>query len=202
PHGMGLAPTPSRDSAGCRTLPALRKGGLTLDALAALARSWDPFETALGMAAINACCNRYDLQGEAGNGLDSLAGGDGRVVVIGGFPGIERHLPGCHVIEREPAAGQYPETAAEWLLADAEAVVATASTLANRSLPRLLQQARGARFALVGPSATLSPRLFSYGIEALSGLVVTDPEGMAQAVATGAGARDVKAFGRAVTLRP
>lgn len=201
PHGVGLASTPPRNAPGCKPAPeAGRYAGRSLRELAALVESWNPAEVAIGLAAIGAHNNRYDLAGEASNGLDSLPA-DGRVVVVGGFPGIRDRLPGCHVVEMAPEDGEYPAAAADWLLPTCDVAVMTASALTNHSLPRLLELAEGARVALVGPSTPLCPRLFDHGIEVLSGLVATDPDGLARVIAEGGAARDAKRYGRPVTLR-
>ena len=202
PDGIGLAQTPERGTPGCVAAPraGYRAGG-SLRQLAALANSTNPFDAALGIAACNAHYNRYDLAAEAGNGLDSFGRPDGGTVVIGAFPAIAERLPGIKVIDRRPAAGQYPEAAAEVLLPAADTVIITSATLANRSLPRLLELARHARIALVGPGAPLAGRLFSYGIDVSSGLIAEDPDGLARVVAEGGGARDLKRFGRSATLR-
>ena len=202
PHGAGLAHCPPRDAPGCRTHgTAGHFSGRPLAELARLVGSWNPFEVAVGMAAINAHYNRFDLAGGTDNGLDAFAGETGRVTVVGGFPGIEQRLPGCSVIERSPGPGQFPEAAAEWLLPISDAVVLTASAAGNLSLPRLLELAWDARVAVVGPSTTLSPRLMTYGVEVLSGLVVVDADGLARVVGEGGGVRAVKDHTRPVTLR-
>lgn len=202
PHGAGLAQTPARGQAGCR---AILKGGALegrpLRDLAKLALSWNPFETAVGIAAINAHYNRFGMDGLDENGLD-VFGRDGRkLAAVGRFPDIAERLPGVKILETEPREGEYPPQASLQVLAGAEGVLATASTLVNRSLPGLLAQARHARFALIGPGAPLSERLFSYGVAALSGLVVKDCDGMAQAVAEGGATGALKRFGRLITLR-
>jgi uncharacterized protein (DUF4213/DUF364 family) len=200
--GIGLAQTPERGTPGCNATSHAGKrtqGGLK--ALAALVHSADPFDQALGMAACNAHYNRFDLQLPGGNGLESFGAKGGGTVVIGAFPGIADRLPGAKVIDRKPGPGQYPEQAAEWLLPAAEAAIITASTLANRSLPNLLRLARFARVALVGPGAPLTDRLFTYGIEASSGLVAEDPDALARAVAEGGGAKDLKRHCRQATMR-
>ena len=201
-HGIGLAQTPERGAPGCRpTLAAGTYAARSLRELAGLAQSADPFDRAVGIAACNAHYNRFDLAAEPGNGLDSFGStGDG-IVVVGAFPGIAERLPGAKIIDRRPGPGQYPEQATHRLLPAAEAVVLTAATLANGSLPGLLRLARFAPVALVGPGAPLSPRLFRYGIAVTSGLVAEDGDGLARAVAEGGGARDLKRHGRAATLR-
>ncbi|WP_043743045.1 DUF2478 domain-containing protein [Paramagnetospirillum magneticum] len=200
--GVGLAQTPERGTPGCNAAPdAGRRGQAGLKALAGLVHSANAFDQALGMAACNAHYNRYDLELPGGNGLESFGVKGGGTVVIGAFPGIAERLPGAKIVDRKPGPGQYPEQAAEWLLPAAEAVIITASTLANRSAPHLLHLARFARVALVGPGAPLTERLLSYGVEVSSGLIAQDPDGLARAVAEGGGAKDLKRFSRQATLR-
>ncbi|MGE5515442.1 MAG: DUF2478 domain-containing protein [Bacteroidota bacterium] len=200
PHGIGLAQTPERGSPACKAA-AGGWSGRPLRELAALVRSWDPVEVAVGVAALNAHYNRFDLAGDDVNGLDALECDPAGLVVIGAFPGLAERLPGARVIDRNPAAGQFPAEAAQWLLPRAEGALITASALVNRSLPGLLRACGEAPAVLVGPGAPLTPRLFDYGLAALSGLVATDADGMARAVAEGGGAKDLKRFGRQVTLR-
>lgn len=200
PHGIGLAQTPERGGPACKAL-AGDWSGRSLRELAGLVRSWDPVEAAVGVAAINAHYNRFDLAGDDVNGLDALGCDPAGMVIIGAFPGLAERLPGAKVVDRRPGLGQYPAEAAPWLLPRAEGVVITASALANRSLPGLLRACPEVPAVLVGPGAPLTPRLFSYDLAALSGLVATDPDGMVRAVAEGGGAKDLKRFGRQVTLR-
>lgn len=165
------------------------------------AASWDPLEMSVGLAAINAHYNADDVMGETGNGLDLFTGVEGRTVVVGGFPQLARRLPNAQIIDMTPRPGEFPEPAGDWLLRGAEAVAVTASALGNRTLPRLLRAARGARVAMVGPGTPLTPRLFSYGIEALAGFIPQDREAVVRVVGDGGGSRDFHPFGRMVTLR-
>lgn len=200
PDGVGVAQTPVRDTAGCYgKLEAGSYSGRPLSDLAAMIDGWNPFETAIAMAAANAYYNRFDLVGDARNGLDMVPA-DGRVVVVGAFPGIAERVPGCHVIERAPKAGEYPEQAAEWLMPGADAVIATGSTLANGSLPRLLDLAQGGLMTLVGPSVPLTPRLFDHGVGILSGFVAEDIDGLVRAVCEAGAGGAIKRFGRQVSL--
>lgn len=193
PHGIGLAQRPEGEA------PDI--AGLSLRALAALARSWDGAAAAAGVAALNAHYNRFDLDGDGANGLDLLDCDPAGLVVIGAFPGIADRLPGARVVERQPQSGQFPAEAAQWLLPGAEGALITASALVNHTLPGLLRAAAEIPAVLVGPGTPLTPRLFDYGLTALAGLVCTDPDGMARAVAEGGCAKELKAFGRQVTLR-
>ena len=201
-HGIGLAQTPERGTPGCVAAPqaGFRAGGSLRD-LACLVNSPHPLDVSLGIAACNAHYNRFDREAESGNGLDSFGRAEGETVVIGAFPAIAERLPGAKVIDRRPGPGQYPEEASDLLLPAAETVIITSATLANRSLPRLLDLARHARIALVGPGAPLSERLFSYGIEVSSGLIAQDGDGLARVVAEGGGAKDLKRFCRTAMVR-
>ncbi|WP_035690674.1 DUF2478 domain-containing protein [Azospirillum halopraeferens] len=195
---MGLTARPA--AATGEPPPPEHWAGSSLALLAAqAARSWDPLEAAVGMAAVNAHYNRPDLEGEATNGLDRFAGGDGRVVVVGGFPQIEQRLPGALVVDMAPKPGQYPEAASEWLLPGADGAVVTASTLANRTLPRLLTAARGVPVALVGPGTPMTERLFDYGIHTLSGFVASDSGDVCRVILAGGSSRQFHVHGRFVT---
>lgn len=201
PDGVGLAQSPNRDTPGCYgKLDAGAYAGRPLRALAGMIDGWNPFERAIAMAAVNAHHNRFDLGGEDANGLD-MVDGQGRTVVVGSFPKVQERLPGCFVVERAPDAGEYPEQAADWLIPGADAVVATGSTLGNGSLPRLLELALGAQVVLVGPSVTLSPRLFDHGVSVLSGFVAEDVDGLVRCVGEGGAGGAVKRYGRQVSLR-
>lgn len=196
--GLGVA---ARQGSGTGPVETARWAGLGLRDLAALAaRAWDPLDIAVGVAAINAHLNRPDLIGAPGNGLDLFAEVDGRVVVIGGFPGLARRLPRAQVIDMTPRAGEHPEPASDWLLPGAAAVAVTASALANRTLPRLLRQATSARVAMIGPGTPLTPRLFAYGLQSLAGFVAEDRAAVARIIAAGGGSRDFLPHGRMVTL--
>lgn len=197
--GLAARPTGSRDR------PAVDAEGLRSQGLRALAssgiHSWDPLAAAIGAAALNAHYNHRGVTGPAVNGLDVFGEIDGSVSVIGGFPSLRDHRRDTQVLELAPRPGEFPEAACDWLLPRSGAVLATASTLANRTLPRILAAARGRRLALVGPGTPLSPRLFDYGVEALCGFVAEDPDGVADTIVRGGSARTFQSFGRLVTLR-
>lgn len=181
--------------------------GLTRRGLAALAESaaesWDPLTAALGLAAVNAHYNRASSVGDGGNGLDLFVEFDEEAppVVVGAFPGLERRRPTAQVVDYAPGPGQYPGGAADWLLPTAGSALITASSLANRTLPRLLKAAYGRPAALIGPGAPLTDRLFVYGLSAIAGFVADDRAAVLRVIAAGGASRDFHPFGRFVTLR-
>lgn len=202
PDGAGLAHTPARGTEGCRSLPHPGTyAGRTLAELAALWGAQNVFEHAIAVAAVNAHWNRYDLEGERANGLDLIENYGERTVMIGRFPGIAERWPGIAVVEREPRAGEYPESALPELLAKAKFVAVTASVIVNGSMSGILAMCKGARVLVVGPSTPLAPPLYEHGMDILSGYVASDVEGIAHAICEGASVAAIRPFGRYVTIR-
>ena len=116
PDGAGLAQTPARGTAGCRSLP--RPGTYAEQALVTLAALWKSdniFERTIAVAAVNAHWNRYNIDASAANGLDLIENRGERTVVIGRFPGVAdrpggqsrrdrgRKAPGCGPQVRRPS---------------------------------------------------------------------------------------------------
>lgn len=199
PKGAGLAYLPQNPKELVGRLPSYRQASLRQ--LADLAQSWDALEMAVGLAAINAHYNRYDLDGHLGNGAHLLRREAGRVVAVGVFPGVAEILPNALRVKHEARAGEYPLEAMENLLPGCAGVVATSSNIGNRKLPRILRLAQGALAALIGPATPLTPRLFRYGLDVLGGFVVTNPAGLAQAVRDDAQPREFERFGHYLHLR-
>ncbi len=200
-EGVGLVTTPAKGFEGAATTPDTGSyTGRDLRALAALARSSNPYERAIGCAAINASVNRFDLHGPDGNGLEISGEAEGRTVVVGRFPKLDERLPGAVVLERNPGPNDLPASAAADVIPGCALLIITATTWVNASLAGLLRLVDGAHVSLVGPGTPLSPVLLEHGIHRLSGFVVTDPPAMRQAIAEGAGARGFRHLGRDVNL--
>ena len=201
PHGMGFCHTAPRGRNGCRDLPASgHYGGKRLYDLSQMTSSENPFERSIGFAAINAHYNRFDLGGQPINGLDLVDPSGEKTVVVGRFPDLDTRLPRAMVIERNNDPKYYPEESAEILLPKAENAIITASALSNGSLPRLLNLSRRAFTILVGPSAPFSPVLFDYGVDAVSGFVVSDIQRVVQTVMEGGATRALKKCGQHLTI--
>ncbi len=203
PNGCGLAHTPAKGTAGCRPLSdAGAYAGRPLRDLAGYAQSGNGAERALGIAAINAHYNRYDLTGGNENGLDAFAGSSGRIACVGRFPGFGDRYADVQIVEMEPRDDEHPETATEQVMASADGALITSSVLVNGTFPRVLN-ARGnaTDCILIGPGTPLAPALAHYGIGAVSGLVVEDPAAAAHLVAEGGSVKALKRHGRYVTRR-
>jgi len=198
PRGTGLSYLPKHPRELFPKLAELTRLGL--HELARFALSWNPVEAALGLAAINAHHNRRDIDARAGNGVRGLRPVQGRVVVVGAFPGIDDVLPDAAVIETAPRPGEYPPRAMETLLPGCGGAVVNSSALVNRKLPHILRLTSGRPLALIGPATPMTPRLRDYGIGVMGGLVVDDPDGLAAAVRAGASPREFGRFGRFVHI--
>lgn len=185
--------------------PAAEKdyAGIPLREVAGRIKSWNLMEASVGLAAINAYYNTAEKADPSGTYLSDEQGflrekdafvacrrefQGKNVCVIGHFPNLERDVaPFCNlsVLERNPQFGDYPDSACEYILSEQDYIFITGCTLINKTLPRLLELSAGAYVVLVGPSVTLSPILFHYGADNLSGFIVTKPELCARAVGSG-----------------
>ena len=183
-QGTGMAMTPGEGTARHGLGPSLR--GRPVRELAESAKSWNFLEAAIGIAAMNSWYNAPSVLdriwvGGSGRASDAnlfeewedrLAGK--KLAVIGHFPGLEKLATRTRIciLERKPHGTDFPDPACEYLLPHQDVVIATGTTLMNKTLPRLLELSRPAEFALTGPTTPLSPLLFPHGVTQLAGSVV------------------------------
>lgn len=162
--------------------------GISLREAGQLVKSWNFVEAAYGLAAINAWY-AHPKRAEA-NGFtpcennawyrvfdpfaDRVAGT--AVTVIGHFPFAAQALGRAkelRILEKNTQDGDYPDSACEYLLPDSDYVFISGSALVNKTMPRLLELSKNATTIILGPSTTLSPKLFDYGADHLTGFVPT-----------------------------
>ena len=183
--------------------------GRPLRELAACAKSWDFEVASVGVAALNAWHNqreRLDAPGLVAGApstdpfvfLPAVAarlsaekndGSRPRVVVVGHFPHLAALAEHADVAVLERAARadtDLPDTACEYLLPGCDLAVVTGMALANKTMPRLLELARGALTTLVGPSATICSPLLAAGADLVAGSVVADAALAREVVTCGA----------------
>ena len=198
--GLAMSPgTPTRTLSWPGTL-----GGRSVRDLAAWVRSWDPYEATVGMAAINSAINAdSDLAASATplfptgpanlavfeHFAERLAGK--RVVVVGRYPGLETlELDWqLNVLERQPGPGDLPDPAAEYLLPEADWVFLTATSIPNKTFPRLAELSCDARVVIMGPTVPWLEGLAAYGVDYLAGVAVEDGDALHRTVAEGGGTR-------------
>jgi uncharacterized protein (DUF4213/DUF364 family) len=192
--------------------PAVRDAGVLLrrsaQELAALVRSTHPMESALGMATINALLPRQEAQWVDINAGEVIAqhGAGKRVALVGHFPFIptlRKQVGSLTVLEQQPTGQDLPAKAAVDVVPQADVVAITGTTLLNHTFEGLIALCRPDALVLVlGPSTPLSPLLFEYGVDLLSGSVVEDVAAVLRAVSQGANFRQVHRHGvRLVTLQ-
>ncbi len=198
---LGLAMSPGLPT---RSLPwPGTLNGKTLAELASWITDWEPYKATVAMAAINCSLNRYELPAGITLLPDPKSANlavfehflpqlhDKKVVVIGRYPGIERYSDQLElsIIERQPTPGDYPDPACEFLLPDADWVFLTASSITNKTFPRLAELAQHATTVLMGPTVPWLPELHEFAIDYLAGVEVIDPVKLYQTVAEGGGVR-------------
>jgi len=196
-QGVGAAMRPRE---GSETVPrAGNLAGMKTRELAAGIKSWNLYEAAMGLAAINSALNAPDtVRRNCGLLLDESRDLDvfaclleelhgKRVAVIGHFFNLERVAAVCDlsILERRPEPGDLPDPACEYILPLQDVVIMTATTLINKTMPRLLELSRQARVVVAGPSTPLTPVLLEHGIEMLGGLIVEDEDRVWKTVGEG-----------------
>jgi hypothetical protein len=174
--------------------------------LAEYARSDNPTEASIGMAAINSLLDFDESQAVEMNAVEALIEhGQGKnVALVGHFPFIPRLRPAVGqlwVLELRPAEGDYPAETAVDLIPQADVVAITSTALVNHTLDGLLALCRSnALVMMLGPSTPLSPVLFTHGVSILSGSKIVDEAAVLRTVGQGATFQQVEGV-RLLTFR-
>ncbi|HJJ48532.1 MAG TPA: DUF364 domain-containing protein [Methanocorpusculum sp.] len=194
--------------------------GTPLKEAAACIKSWNFREASIGHAAI---CSYYNSRSVAEkNGIeilekkrveerlkDPFISSQNKVkgkkaVIVGHFPFIENLLgPVCDmsIIEWDPYEGDYPYSAIEYLLPEADFAFLTCAGFGDKTMEHMLELAENAEeITIVGPATPLAPQLFDFGVTDLSGFVVTD-NAFAARVTSGAENARIFDTGRKVSFK-
>lgn len=160
--------------------------------LAEYARSDNPLEASIGVAAINSLLRVDMLQAIEINAAEVLVreGRGKNVALVGHFPFIPKlrqTVKQLWVMEQHPAEGEYPVEAEPDLIPQADVVAITGCALINHTLDGLLSLPRSnALVMILGPSTPLSPVLFDHGATLISGARVIDEEAALRTLSQGA----------------
>jgi len=159
--------------------------------LAQYAKSDNLLEASIGMATINSLIDVDETKCVTENALDILAekGRGKNIAIVGHFPWIPklRKLAGkLWVLEQRLQAGDLPAQAAEEILPQADVVAITGTSLINHTAEKLLELSKGSFIVMVGPTSPLSPVLFDWGIDVISGTKVIEPEKAICSISEGA----------------
>ena len=199
-RGCGLAST-LRDGGPHHTKkPVPEAGNLTSKSareLAECANSDSLPEASIGMAAINSLIEIDRSRCVERNAFEILKEhGEGRkIAIVGHFPFIPKLRQVASelwVIEKRPAEGDLPEERAAEVLGHADVVGITGTSLINHTFEGLIKQCRNSFVVMLGPSTPLSPVLFDYGVDVLSGVSVNDKGLVLRCISEGASFRQVE----------
>lgn len=200
-----------RDTQGCSS----KSGGVSLagrkaEELLSFLGSENPVESSLGLAAANALveCRQQDFI--AGDILDVISlDSEDRVAMVGFFQPIaevvRERAGSLKIFEQNlsPSPGLLPEEKAYELIPSCSVAIITATSIVNRTLDGLLEAARNCReVVLLGASTPMIPEAFrGTPVTLLSGVVVTDSDGILRVVSEGGGMRQFKGLIKKVNQR-
>jgi uncharacterized protein (DUF4213/DUF364 family) len=197
----GLAATLPRDALR-QEPPLVGEPGFLLDKtpeeLARMAYSESILEAAMGMATINSLLEvNVDSCTELNAAEVILEKGEGKnVAIVGHFPFLPRireKVGALWVIEKNPKEGDFGEAEADRLIPQSDVVALTGTSLTNHTLGHLLELCDPrAYIIMLGDTVPLSPILFDYGVDALSGTRVIDSDLALRCVSQGANFRQIK----------
>jgi len=197
----GLASTP-RERGHHQDAPPVNGAGTLLGKgaleIAQMAYSSSLLEAAIGMAAINSLLEVDEGRCVSLNAGELLAkkGKDKKVALIGHFPFVSQLrqvVKELWVIERHPREGDFAESEAESLVPQADVVGITGMAFTNHTIEGLLSLCPPEAYVIIlGPTTPLSPVLFHYGVDAVSGTKVVDSEAVLRGVSQGATFRQLK----------
>jgi uncharacterized protein (DUF4213/DUF364 family) len=200
-RNCGLAATLPRDALQ-QEQPSVREPGSSTNKsaseLARMAYSQSILEASIGMAAINSLIEINEESCMSLNARELIAekGRGRRVAIVGHFPFIPQLreiVKEIWVIEKNPREGDYSENEAANIIPKADVVGITGTALTNHTIEKLLGLCNFKAFVVVvGDTAPLSSVLFDYGIDAISGTRVIDPDLVLRCVSEGATYRQIK----------
>ena len=185
--------------------------------LANLAKSWDTSESVVGVATLNALSqsvlNRKKYLIAEGNFMDYMEQKveESDIVALVGYiePFVEilrrkaRHL---YVFERNSTLFDeqiLPDTACEEFLPQADVIIITGSSIANKTIDHVLELSQGTKeIGVVGPSASLIPDpLFKRGVTIIGSIKVVNADRLLQIIAEGGGTPQINSAGKFINIR-
>jgi uncharacterized protein len=169
--------------------------------LAQYCLSDDVGAASLGIAAINSLVSADAIKYSGIDGLDLVyeVGKGKNISVIGHFPYLDRLSTVARnlwIIEKHPQPGDITEEGGKDVLPRSDIVVISGTTLINHTLEGILDICKKESVRmLLGPSTPMTPVLFDYGIDILSGSTVTDKTRVLKSVSEGASFMRLKKAG-------
>jgi len=209
-RNCGLAATLPRDALR-QNRPLVKEPGSLLEKsvfeLASMTHSDSILEAAIGMATINSLLEIDEKRCVELNARDIIVEkGEGkRIAMVGHFPFmplLRERAKELWVIEKNPQEGDLTEDEAENVIPRADVVGITGTSLTNHTFDGLLKLfSPHAYIVMLGDTTPLSPILFDYGVHAISGTKVVEPEVALRCVSEGANFRQIKGIRRLTMMR-
>jgi len=209
----GLAytfPADSKQHSCCTTLESGSLKGKKAEEIVHFSRSENFLEASVGLATINALVNQKCETAIGGDILTVMKTRNTDTVGMIGFFGplvkpLKESVTKLYIFEEKSIADcpdVYPAEKTTEILPLCNVVILSATTLINKTIDRLLFQAKGARdIIIVGASTPLLPLIFSKrGVTLLSGVQVVDSARVFQIVSEGGGMRAFKQSIKKVNL--
>ncbi len=165
---------------------------LTAHDLATFVHSVSLPEVSIGLATVNALLPRLKNRWADINAEEVIAqyGAGKNVALVGHFPFVPRlrsRVGMLWVLEQNPQEGDLPSESAPEIIPQADVLAITAMTLLNHTFDGLMSLRKpDALTLLIGPSTPLSPVLFDFGVNIISGAVVEDIDSTLRGVMQGA----------------
>lgn len=155
------------------------------------ANSDNLLEASIGMATINSLNDIDDSRCSDDNAGDLLAekGIGKKMAIVGHFPftqKLKKVAQKLWIIEQQPSGEDLPAEAAEDILPQADIIGLTGTTLINHTFEDLMSLCKDKFVVMVGPTSPLSPVLFDYGVDIISGIKVIQPDRMLACITEGA----------------
>jgi uncharacterized protein len=164
--------------------------------LAEYAKSESLLEASIGMATINSMIDIDESRCIEKNAFEIvLEKGQGKnVAIVGHFPWIPKlreKVKNLWVLEQRLREGDLPAKQADRILPQCDVVGITGTSFINHTLEGLLKPSEKAYTVLIGPTSPISPILFEYGIDAICGSKIIDPDKLIRSINEGATFKEV-----------
>jgi uncharacterized protein (DUF4213/DUF364 family) len=163
-------------------------------------------EASIGMAALNSMIAVEEENVVEKNAAEILLekGAGKNIAIVGHFPfipALQWVARTLWVLEQRQKEGDLPAEKAEEILPQSDVVGITGTAFITQTLDDLLKWAAGKFIVLIGPTTPLTPLLFEYGVQVLSGTQVVDPEETFRCISQGATFREVRGIRRVTMVK-
>jgi len=161
------------------------------------AQSDNLMEASIGMATINSLIEVDESRCDNSNAGDILAekGRGKNIAVVGHFPFtdmLKEAAKNLWVVEQRPSGEDLPAASAKDVLPQADVVGITGTSLINHTFEDLIALCKDKFVVMVGPTSPLSPVMFNYGIDVISGIKVIEPQKTVACITEGAMFKQIK----------